>query len=224
MAGRFAAGFPRSRVERSRERCSSRKRETPMSRCRGLVALFVIVLCTASVGRGDVVLDAGEHELVISKPTQTFTISAIGGDAVAGFVLALQIGDGTSGPIFTSVDLETGTIFDGNSGGQTNHAIEDHALYVDVITDSGSVAADGVVATVTVDTRGLSVGSYDLLLGGFELNGFAVESEFFDASAETVPVTTVAGTLTLVPEPTAGVLLLGGAAVVGMVRRRGRRA
>jgi hypothetical protein len=115
-------------------------------------------------------ITAGVHTLLPNLPGQQVQIFASGGEAVSGIDFFVQVGDGgaTVGgddtrPTITSLDLVTGTIFAANNTG----AFTDPAPLIwgaTTTTTSGTVAANGLVATLTIDTTGLSSGQFDLVL------------------------------------------------------------
>jgi len=113
-------------------------------------------------------ISVGTHQLMPNTPNQTIELRVTGGQLVRGLNLNAQIGDGgpelggTPGPAITGVDLENGTIFDGNNDGQNNLGLPGTptpqlAMY-SIIAHSADVAADGLLARLTIDTSGFHVG------------------------------------------------------------------
>lgn len=110
--------------------------------------------------------EAGNYELLENTPGQWIEIFVSSGEQVAGCNFSAQIGGGgpqlggTLGPIITSVDFEGSpgnpTIFFGNNKGPNNLdviGVPQIAMY-SIITDSGTVLADGLLARVEIDTTG----------------------------------------------------------------------
>jgi hypothetical protein len=101
---------------------------------------------------------------------QQVPILVSGSDAVSGIDFFVQVGDGgaavggdDTGPRITQVDLVSGTIFAGNHTG----IFHDPAPLIwgaTTTTSSGSVSANGVLATLTIDTTGMFEGQFDFVL------------------------------------------------------------
>jgi hypothetical protein len=169
------------------------------------------------------IIDVGNHLLLPNLPGQTILIYVTGGDAVEGLNLNVQVADGGSelamfggsidGPAISDLDIVTGTIFDGNNQGADD---PEGLLGGDfsqielrtILTDSGTVAADGLLVTLTIDTTDYFSGQFDLRL--FDtLNG---PSDFAGIAASITD-----GTITIVPEP--GTLALACCAVCAALAR-----
>jgi hypothetical protein len=103
-------------------------------------------------------------------PGQQVQIHVTGGEAVSGIDLFVQVGDGgvtvggdDTGPKITNLDLVTGTIFAANH----TDIFTDPAPLIwgaTTTTTAGTVAASGLLATLTIDTTGITTGQFDLLL------------------------------------------------------------
>ena len=158
---------------------------------------------------------------------------------VAGLEFNLQIADGgpgvggsISGPSITSIDLVSGTIFDGLSPNVTIDAdfsqIQVHSLDLDSGTTSVSTGGPLLLATATIDTTGFTTlgQTWDLLLGG-TLNG---DTSFFDGSANPLGFDTLNNgslqiAISAVPEPEEYALFAGlGLVIFAAARRRRERA
>lgn len=187
-----------------------------------LICLLAVVAGSVSVSRGAAIV-VGHHELYSNLPNQKIQLFVTGGDAVEGLNFNLQIGDGgpdlgglTSGPRITAVDLLTGTIFDGNNTGEQDPGSYPQLALRTTTTSTGTVSAQGLLATITIDTTGYFMGTWPLSLSD-TLNG---PTDFAGHSAAitngTLQVTTV------VPEPS---LAMFSAAVflLPLGRRRNRR-
>jgi VCBS repeat-containing protein len=130
------------------------------------------------------VIDVGDHFLLPNTPGQQIQIYVTGGDEVQGLNFNVQVEDGgpeladyggtIDGPALTTIDVESGTIFEGNTLGATNpeppfDIPQWEGRYI--TTEIGTVIADGLLATITVDTTGFTEGSFSLILGDENLNG-----------------------------------------------------
>lgn len=154
-------------------------------------ATFTVIaslLLTLLVGRpapAAPMINVGTHELFADTPGQTLEIYVSGGDAVSGVNFNIQVADGgpetggsIDGPVITGLDILTGTIFAASNSGSVNPealAGLDYPQWESrtTLTAGGTVAASGLLATVTLDTTGFSAGqSFDLIMGGpTALNG-----------------------------------------------------
>ncbi|HEX2473822.1 MAG TPA: hypothetical protein VHK01_03690 [Lacipirellulaceae bacterium] len=115
-------------------------------------------------------VNAGTHVLAPNTPGQQVPILVTGSDAVSGIDFFVQVGDGgatvggdDTGPRITQVDLVSGTIFAGNNTG----VFVDPAPLIwgaTTTTSSGSVSAEGVLGRLTIDTTGMFLGQFDLIL------------------------------------------------------------
>jgi hypothetical protein len=170
-------------------------------------------------------IDVGNHLLLPNTPGQVFTIDVAGGDLVQGVDFFLQVADGgpeaagfEDGPEITGVDILDGTIFDGNHTGEAaGGPLIPQFWQSGTTTLTGTVAAEGLLATVTIDTTGFFAGSWELL---------AKDTLMGDSNFPTTGVTTnvTNGRLTIseIPEPSTlalGLVLAGLGCLHG---RRGR--
>lgn len=156
-----------------------------------------------------------------NTPNQTVQLSITGGDQVAGEDFFAQIGDGGSfnggintGPVFSGVDILAGSIFAGNNtgavgdpdpGGNAAHPL----IWLDSTTTSaGTVSASGLLATLTIDTTGISSGTYPLTLTGVASAFGPFDTTLRDSLGDPVALNVLNGTITVaVPEPSTWVLL-----------------
>ena len=130
------------------------------------VALFALAAdCGAAA-----TIDVGNHSLLPNTSGQIVSIMVSGGDEVAGFNLFAQVGDGgpelsaygippgIDGPAITAVDLKSGTIFSGVADPQDDQAgIPQVAISsIEFSTPGASTIADGLLASLTIDTTGFS--------------------------------------------------------------------
>ena len=190
----------------------------------GLAALLVILPLSASAS---IVIDVGNHQLLPNTRDQIVDIFVTGTDQVQGLNFYSQVASGSSGPIIFDVDIiGPGTIFFGNNVGMTDldgPGDPDPAPQWEgrtTTTSTGTVLANGLLATMTFDTTGLSAGTWDLLLSG-TLNG---TTDFAGTPAGITNGTVFIGIG--IPEPSAIViwLVLGmaGACFSGCRRWRSR--
>jgi hypothetical protein len=190
----------------------------------GLVALAACgVLLSALPAAAEIYIDVGKVMLRPDTPGQRVLVrlTTDAADRVAGCNFNAEIGDagsafgGIDGPAITAVDMEIGTIFAGNNRGQTDLGSLAQLATYSIVTDSGTVAAEGLLATLTIDTTGFTTpGATWKLELDHTLNG---PTDFAPLHAIISD-----GTITLIPEP-ASMALLGCGALSLLVRRRGRR-
>ena len=192
--------------------------------------LFVFAL-TASSSPAAPVIQFSDVELRVGE-MKSFQVNVVGGDAIQGLNLVFQIGDGgaiiggkDTKPIISSIDLITGTIFEGNNTGQTvvfgdPGLIQSHSI----TTSTGTVSANGVLATVTLDGRSLTLAdagttvSYGLASPGFATTDFAG----IPATLEGTNGTLSNITITAIPEPSS-IFVIGLVGAATVITRRRRR-
>jgi hypothetical protein len=137
---------------------------------------------------------------------------------IGGMDFAIKIAAG--GPSISSVDLLTGTIFESNHTGPIPVSTTDHSQCYTLSRDltlsppqlpSGS----SLIASVTLNTSGVSPGTYDLLLSSSD-----GQTAYYDAAGNPVGVNIANGSLTVVPEPEQYAAVAGiGLLVVAVARR-----
>lgn len=163
----------------------------------------VFSLVTSLMGQ---TINVGDHVLLPNRAGQTFTLSVSGGAQVQGENFNAQIAGGgtanggTPGPIFTGVDLITGTIFSGNNTGQQNLTLGSQVYSGSVITSSSTVPATGLLTTLTIDTTGFLGGeTYSLKLAGFSHNGVSGNTDFaVGTNGNPIPANVTNGNLIVV--------------------------
>jgi hypothetical protein len=156
----------------------------------------------------------GNHTLLANTANQLVTIQVSGGEQIAGEDFFAQIGDGgafnggsNTKPSLTNVDIINGTIFASNNNGAygdlqgTNPPGSNAAhplIWVDgTTTNSGTVAANGLFATLTIDTTGLNSGTFPLILTGVANTLGHFDTTLRDANGDPIPLSVNNGSLTL---------------------------
>lgn len=122
-------------------------------------------------------IDLGHQIVVPNMAGQKLAIYVTGGELVNGIVLSVAINGGgkdvggTPGPVITDIDVDAGpTIWNGPMGHNKPSVFNGGQLWnINFLTRSGYVAADGLVATLTVDTTGY-FGRHTLELTGQTLS------------------------------------------------------
>ena len=181
--------------------------------------IVLLVLVFPAVVRANDVINVPNVTLLPNTPNQLVTVTITGTSQVAGEDFFAQIGDGgtfnngvNTKPVFSNVDILTGTIFTGNNTGATKDPGGPESahplIWVDgTTTNSGTVLDNGLLATLTIDTTGVSSGTYPLLLKGVatSLTPGGFSTRLLDGSAVPVPLTINDGSITVsdVPEPLA---------------------
>ncbi len=116
-------------------------------------------------------LSFGDLTVAPNTPGQTIEVFVSGGNPVDAIQLNILIGDGgaiTGGTnpnfdLVQDVDIITGTIFNGNNNGVSGARLaQDGFAFDSTSTVAGTVAADGLIATLTIDTTGLNSGSFSI--------------------------------------------------------------
>lgn len=186
---------------------------------RGLL-VFALCLCGfGSTAVAELFIDVGHYDLLPDTPDQQILILVTGGDLVQGLDFNVIIADGgpelggvVEGPAVTNTDIVTGTIFQNNNTGVIDLGITLRQFDArSTTTAAGFVAAEGLLATLTIDTTGVFSGVFPLILSSTP-NG---PTDFAG-----LPARINDGLIRVVPEP--GTSLLGSALAlaVGLTRRR----
>ena len=117
------------------------------------------------------IITVGEHVLQPNQPGQTITINVSGVTPVQGLTLNLQVADGgflaggsINGPKITAVDIVTGTIFAGNNTAPQDPGSVPQVAIRSITTASGTINANGLLVTVTIDTTSFDSGTWSLSL------------------------------------------------------------
>ncbi len=168
---------------------------------------FALVLFLAASASANLTISLGNIALLANTADQVVPVVVHGGDAVEGVTFNVRIGDGLAplpGPAPTITDLDIlGTaaeptiFFLDNTGQLDPDGPNDSFPYYESRTTTttaadGTVAAEGLLARVTLSTLGVNSGEWDLILK--DPAGFATE---FPGTS----VTTEQGRIVIVPEP-----------------------
>ena len=160
--------------------------------------LIYVAMTFAAIAARAATIDAASHSLLPNTAGQQVQMFVAGGGLVSGLDFFVQVGDGgaavggtNTGPTITNLDLTTGTIFAANNTG----ILTEHTPLIwtgTTTTMKGSVAANGLVATLTVDTTGLAHGEFPLILnppstGPTQLFGGGVTTSLISGSLHVVP-------------------------------------
>jgi hypothetical protein len=132
-------------------------------------AILLLVVNSASA----LEIDIGHHVVVPNMPGQKIGIYVTGGELVNGISLSVAVNGGGKahggkpGPLITAIDVDKGpTIWNQPPGHNRPSVFNDGQLWnVNFLTVGGYVRADGLIATLTVDTTGY-FGRHTLELSG----------------------------------------------------------
>ncbi|MBN2022170.1 MAG: hypothetical protein JW809_05205 [Pirellulales bacterium] len=169
------------------------------------LAVLAVLLVGLPLGSQAATIVVGTRYLAPDTPGQSLALYVTGTDQVAGANLYAQIGDGgpeladyglpagTDGPSITAVDLKTGTIFQSLPGEPFDlGSIPQVALWGIALEEPGTyILADGLLATLTVDTTGFTSGTWPLLLsgvlpglGGYDTDFAGVDAQITNGSIQ----------------------------------------
>jgi hypothetical protein len=179
----------------------------------------------------------GDHELQANQANQPIQVSVSGGDPVQGLNCRVQVADGgppaggsDNGPAIQDLDILTGTIFDGNNTGTADVDGPHPDAWPmgeirSTITVSGTVAAQGLLATIVMDTTGFYRGSWPLFLsdtrdGPTDFPGLQESLEIADG---TIRIRGTQPPPPTIPEPSTLVLVSLGVVGLARLRRRASR-
>ena len=177
----------------------------------------IVMFCWCSACLADVNVTVGSHRVLGQKTDEKVTLLVTGGDLVDALNLNVQIGLWDSadnylaaGPHITDLDVVSGTIFSGAVDPSLAKAqMLNSRLWASSFLADSTVSANGVLATLTLDTTRMSSGTYELRLMQ-TMNG---DSDFGIA-----PALIANGSIVIsVPEPSSlGLLAL---VAIGLSRR-----
>ena len=183
------------------------------------VAVTVALLMTWAAAGATPLIDVGTFDLRPDEAGQTIQIFVTGSDEVQGLEFNAQIGTGASGPLFEYCDILTDTVFaESNTGLNDGSYIDPRRLYVGTSAASGTpVYADGLLATLLLDTTGLQSGRWPLMLE----NSFEGSTNFAGADVE---ITNGWLVIEEIPEPASAAVLCLATVLIRRRRRSGRGA
>jgi hypothetical protein len=205
-----------------------------MNRKHFLVLLLLLLTGSPAWAEPTIVLEDPKHpgshtyDLLQNTPNQKIQVYVSGGslDQVAGVDFNMELGGGgpalgqPAAPVFTGVDLTTGTIFQNSTLESVDSGSLPDVLTWWILEGSGTVEANGLLATLTIDTTGYyanaPVHSWSL-----DMENTANGPSVFLNNGE-VPALITDGTITLVaPEPSS-LALFGTAAtaLAGLAARK----
>ncbi len=158
---------------------------------------------------------AGQHVLLPNTPNQSIPVLVAGGFPVRGLNFHVQIADGgpeaggsIGGPSIQSVDLAgdstAPTIFTGNNGGPSGMTSLPQVQAWQISAVQGTVTAEGLLATLTIDTTGFWKDAADTYTWPLQLTETQTGStHFVSAAGNRINAVAIAGTLTLGTPPVA---------------------
>jgi len=156
---------------------------------------LAIIYCTISLfavsSAWALEIKVGHHVVVPNMPGQKIGIYVTGGELVNGISLSVATNGGgkahggTPGPLITAIDVDAGpTIWIQPPGHNRPSVFNDGQLWnVNFLSTGGYVGADGLVATVTVDTTGY-FGRHTLELSGGGITESVGDTQFLGQDLE----------------------------------------
>jgi len=166
---------------------------------------ILVVACWAHVPAQAATITVGSHSVIQGTSSFDIDILISGGDLVTDMVGAVQIGDGgtivggsDSGPVITAISYAD-SIWTSAPGGFTSFfgSVSPPELIVDpnVSLNVGgeTVAASGILLTVTVDVTGIPAGTTKALM----LGSTAAGSTALQNAGQAVPLTINNGSITI---------------------------
>jgi uncharacterized repeat protein (TIGR02543 family) len=131
---------------------------------KGLIASLAAVIIAGTPLYGAETITLGTINLAAETAGQQVAVDVSGTDQTAGMDLYFVVGGGTTGPTITNVDMTTGTIWGGTAFQTEIPGGNSRTSLWSCVTASGTVLANGKIATVTFDTTGIAPGSYPISL------------------------------------------------------------
>jgi hypothetical protein len=190
--------------------------------------IIIVLLCLGSSAHATVTLSVGHHFVLPNTPGQTFDVLiSSSGEGITAMSFYLEVNNGLGpAPIITGVNISTApTIWAAlpNNTSDYNYPYEPPTITLafDVFLQSAAweVPANGIAARIEVDTTGLLTGYFPLRL---ENDDFG--ETLLGDSQGVLNYVRVDGSLTIVPEPAAGILGLFAIAVLAASAIRIRAA
>ena len=132
-----------------------------------LAGVFGLLVLAAfgSPAHAALVVDAGEHQLAPNTAGQQVNIAITGGSGFYGWEPRIQLGDGVTGPVITSIGTKSQTVFSYAADYQVVQSGDHYVVgqagfgYIQVFTASGPP-----LLVLTLDTTGVTSGRYALNL------------------------------------------------------------
>ena len=189
------------------------------------ISSVIVLILSSSSAFADSSINVGNHDLLPNLADQTVELFSTGDDAIRGFNLRAQIGDGADGltePVFDAIEFGGG-IWDAypftTLGGPVDPLTQFAQASVEFNETGNTVVSSGKIATLVISTLGITEGEFDLLLAETQIGE---DSDFNVVGGGTVLPSIVNGTIRIVPEMGGCVLFLHGAlSLIGF--RRGLR-
>jgi hypothetical protein len=195
--------------------------------------LLAALCCAQTAWAASIVV--GNHNLLPNTPGQEIGIFITGGDPIQALNFRVLLGDGgpvlggdDDGPSISGSIYGPGMIFEHNHSAFSNQSIP--PFFVDLQTlviGQTSLAAEGLLGSVIVNTTGKYSGSWTLTMseeGGFANTGLQGAGTTLAFGSDVIEVDILDGSITIVPEPSSLVLLgffgIGLASYARRVRKR----
>ncbi len=195
------------------------------------IATLAVVCLTSTAVRGEVVVNAGDHQVAVGTTTVDLpvVITNTSSDVVTDMVGYAQLDDGGAllghprGPMVTSISYG-GSIWETANSGFTSFfgSVAPRSQVVDPqvsLNAAGeTVLADGTLFTLTVDLTGFTTAagqSFPVLLSNSNIGAGTA----FQNMGSSVATTLLDGSITVVPEPSSVVMLLAGVLFLTWTRR-----
>jgi hypothetical protein len=186
-------------------------------------------LALAAVARAGTHIDVGNHNLLPGQANQVVVLE-ITNDAgttppqVTDFSGYFQIGPNSIDqvvPLFQGADF-TGTFWgaNGSAGGGGPDGTLPQLMQKGFSLNSGSVAANGNLINLIINTTGIGAGVYDLKLTNSAYFDFFGQNSSFLPGASNDAITITNGTITITPEPAGLGFLFFASGAVAVRRRR----
>lgn len=194
-----------------------------------VAAMFIIALVVAPVSADTIV--AGNHLLTPDSVTDVLIMAEdFSGVWITDLVLMISGGTGTSPTVTDITFLGIGGLYGPPPDSSESLPIDDPLgdgtqVYLGVYTSLGStVSGSGPLAKVSIDTAGVGVGTWDLMLTRTVAGaGAPLISDTFGATMASHGALHEHGTLSVIPEPSGLAMLAGLTAALGICLWRRRK-